>query len=297
MSNWKTRAVVVGDLTLTVDVSPGAGIPILLLHGIPGWRGTWHAAGARLARRHAVVIPDLAGFGASTRPVQPMHAAEHARVMMGLLDALQIDTVHVAGFDFGGPIALSMLASHPRRVASVTLLATNTFTDTPIPLPLKIARVPLIGDAAFRVMMGKLGLTLMWHGAVRRRQAFPRSRYRQALQFPDAVRTTRDIFVRSLRHLDDLYRPIEAALGRVAVPATVIWGDSDPFFSLAVGRRTAGAIAGATFLVLRDCGHFVPEECAEEVAAAIASVVERHGAIRNGEALRPPRGVDSTPAP
>jgi haloacetate dehalogenase len=63
MSDWKTRAVLVGDLTLTVDVSAGPGIPILLLHGIPGWRGTWHAAGARLARRHAVVIPDLAGFG------------------------------------------------------------------------------------------------------------------------------------------------------------------------------------------------------------------------------------------
>lgn len=271
--DWLTQTVTVGTTRITVDIAPGPGTPLLLLHGIPGWRGTWHAAGSLLARRHHVIAPDLAGFGESDSPRTPMHALEHASAMFEMLDQLGVSDVHVAGFDFGGPIAVSMIRLQPKRVKTLTLLATNVFTDTPIPAPLKIARVPLLGEAAFRLMMGKLGLTMMWYQAVRNRAAFPLADYRRALRFTRGLASTRQVFVHSLRHLDTLYRPIEDALPSISVPTLVIWGDADPFFPPSIGRRTANAIPAAGLLQLSQCGHFVPGEYPELVADAIASLM------------------------
>ena len=271
MHSWQTSNVNVGGLTMTFDRAGKPGQPpVLLLHGIPGWRGTWHEAGRALAECCDVIVPDLLGFGESAEPPAGCHAQGQAEALAALIDALGLESVHVVGFDFGGPVALSLLRTQRRRVASLTLLATNAFSDTPIPAPLRIARVPVIGDAAFRLMMGKTGLSMLWFAAVRNKERFPRERYRQALQFPAGVRSTRSIFLNSLRNLDTLYRPIESSLSQISVPATVIWGDSDPFFPVSVGRRTAAAIPGARYLELANCGHFVPEEQPSLVASAIA---------------------------
>lgn len=132
---WITQTVTVGTTPVTVDISSERGVPVLLLHGIPGWRGTWHAAGRLLARSCRVVIPDLPGFGASPPLPGDSHAAEHAAAMFEMLDRLDIREVHVCGFDFGGPIAVAMYRTQPHRIRTLTLLATNTFTNTPIPRP------------------------------------------------------------------------------------------------------------------------------------------------------------------
>ena len=163
---WITHSITVRNTQLTVDVSSEGGTPVLLLHGIPGWRGTWHAAGQLLAQAHRVVIPDLAGFGESAPLPGHSHAREQAEIMFDMLDRLRIGEVNVAGFDFGGPVAIWMYRINPRRIRTLTLLATNTFTDTPIPAPLRVARVPYLGEAVFRLMMGKLGLAMMecWSG-------------------------------------------------------------------------------------------------------------------------------------
>lgn len=279
---WITHTVTVSNVRLTVDISSERGPTVLLLHGIPGWRGTWHAAGALVAKTHRVVIPDLAGFGESaTLPGRP-HARQYAELMFEMLDSLGISDVHVAGFDFGGPVAVSMCGMCPRRIRTLTLLATNTLTDTPVPLPLRVARVPWLGEAAFRLMMGKAGLTLMWFQAVKRRDAFPLSTYRSALRFSSGRTSTRQIFVTSLRDLARLYRPIEDTLRSVTVPALVVWGDSDPFFAVGIGRRTAAAIPRARFLQLSNCGHFVPEECPREVADAIAGLISGGHHVSSG---------------
>ncbi|HYE87224.1 MAG TPA: alpha/beta hydrolase, partial [Vicinamibacterales bacterium] len=146
-------------------------------------------------------------------------------------------------------------------------------TDTPIPPPLQIARVPYLGEAAFRLMMGELGLTMMWFAAVKKRSAFPLRRYREVLRFSRGLRSTRQVFVRSLRNLSKLYKPVQDSLASVTVPALVIWGDAEPFFAVDVGRRTASAIPGARFLLIADCGHFVPAEHSETVAAAISQLI------------------------
>lgn len=259
-----------GNSHIAYDQYGSGATPLLLLHGIPGWRENWARVATQLGSAYTVVVPDLMGFGESGPAPADNHAAGQSRALVHLIDALGIESVHVAGFDFGGPIAVTLLRDHPSRVRTLALLATNVFTDTPVPLPLRIASLPIAGDLAFRILMGRMGQRMLWIPATRNRRAFPWLRYRRVLQFTQGVTSTREIFLRSLRHLDRLYRPIEEHLPRITVPTTVLWGTADPFFPVSVGRRTAAAISGSRYVEIADCGHFIPEEQPAVVARELA---------------------------
>jgi pimeloyl-ACP methyl ester carboxylesterase len=273
----ETLRIDAGGTAMVVDRWGSArGTPILALHGIPGWRGTWTKVARAVAPHRSVFVPDLPGFGESGDAPPGAHAPEYASAVLAAMDALEVEAVHLVGHDFGGPIALMLAARAPSRVRSVTLLSTNAFGDTPVPLPLRIARVPIAGDVAFRAFFGRVGLTLTWAVAVGDKRAFPFRDYRRALAYANGVASTRRIFLASLRDLARLYVPVEAALRSLTVPAQVLWGDRDPFFPVAVGERTAREIPHHTPIhVLQGAGHFLPEERATEVASRIRAIAER----------------------
>jgi pimeloyl-ACP methyl ester carboxylesterase len=273
----RTTTVQIKDDEWTLDEG-GSGPCVLALHGIPGWRGTWREVARQLGDGVRVVAPDLLGFGASRTRRSGMHAAEHAQALAELLDALDVRRVHVVGFDFGGPIAAHLHALRPRAFASLTLAATNVLPDTPVPGPLRVARVPVLGDLCFRAFFGRTGLRAMHRFAARDRVAFPRARFEEGLASDDGVRSTREVFLASLCDLRRLYTPVAAAIANVRVPTTVVWGDHDPFFSVDTGRKTAALIPGARFVVAPGCGHFVPEERAALLAEEILALVRRAAA-------------------
>lgn len=259
--------------SLSHDRQGEEGPTVLMLHGIPGSRATFARVAHRLGGRFRVVLPDLMGFGDSPDAPAHAHAEEHAEAVVRLVERLGLDELHLVGFDFGGPVAVRVAGKLGRRVRSLTLAATNVFTDTPIPPPLRVARVPLLGGLVFRLAFGALGLMAMWLAAVGDKEAFPFRRYRATLR-ANGVRTTRRIFLDSMRDLPGLYGEVERLVRTLQVPSLVLWGDRDPFFPTSVGERTASALR-AELRVLAGCGHFVPEERPAETAEAIAELVSR----------------------
>jgi pimeloyl-ACP methyl ester carboxylesterase len=261
--------------SLAYDKYGEVGPTVVLLHGIPGSRKTFAEVGERLGKTHRVIVPDLLGFGDSPDAPAHYHAAEHAEVVVQFLRKLGIDELHLVGFDFGGPTAIRVGAKLGKRVRSLTVAATNMFPDTPIPPPLRLAKVPVLGWLFFRLAFGTAGLMAMWLAAVADRAAFPFKKYRMALK-GHGTRTTRRIFLSSMRDLPGLYGEVERLGSSLGLPSLVLWGDRDPFFPTAVGERTAKSL-GAELRVLQGCGHFVPEERPAETAGAIAELIVRSG--------------------
>lgn len=272
----ETRHVTLGEGVVAVDVWGTAdGAPVLLLHGIPGWRGIWRGVAERLAAGRCVWAPDLLGFGESSDPPDDAHAAFQAAMVVSLIREMGGRPVHLVGFDFGGPVAVLVYRQAPELVLSLVLAATNVFVDTPVPGPLQIVRPPVVGDLFARMLFGRSGLSMMWFAAVARRDRFGFGRYAEMLRFPRGIRWTRRIFQASLRDLPGLYTPVQSTLGTIQVPAVALWGDRDPFFPVAVGRRTAAHMPRASFATLAGCGHFLPAEDPDGFAAAVGALVAR----------------------
>jgi pimeloyl-ACP methyl ester carboxylesterase len=136
-------------------LTAGKGTPFLLLHGIPGSSYAWEGVGTQLSNQYQVIIPDLVGFGDSDPSAGDHYLVDQARALKHLLDTLQIQTLLIAGHDFGAPVGLTLMRLFPElNVKGLVLSQTNVFIDTPIPLPLQIARVPLLATPAFWLMIG-----------------------------------------------------------------------------------------------------------------------------------------------
>jgi len=104
----------------------GAGTPVLMLHGGgPGASGLSNYSRniQTLAQRFRVLVPDLPGYGRSSKAVNADDPfADLASAMLGLLDALDIPRAHVVGNSLGGACALRMALEQPGRVARLVLM-------------------------------------------------------------------------------------------------------------------------------------------------------------------------------
>ena len=244
----------------------GSGPDVLLLHGIPGSGSAWDGVAACLAERHRVLVPDLLGFGESSRPKQAerLWAQGQRDALLLALDHLGLERAAIVGHDFGGPVALLLAAARPKLATHLVLAATNAFPDTPIPFPLSAVTWPWIGPLAERAALSGTALSVTLRLGVGR----PRIRLDRRAYVGDREqrRAIRKIFATSLRGLAERYEPIAENLSTIDVPTLVLWGDRDPFFPVEQGRRLAAAIPGARFAVYEGAGHFLPEERAEAFA-------------------------------
>ena len=69
---------------------------------------------------------DARGHGESGKPPGPYSLEMMAGDVVGLLDALDIEQVHICGVSMGGMIAQTVALDHPDRVASIALVNTTS---------------------------------------------------------------------------------------------------------------------------------------------------------------------------
>jgi len=248
----------------------GTGESMLLLHGIPGSSLAWKNVGAHLAKKYQVIIPDLQGFGQSDWPHDDYYMKAQAEALKDLLNGLGITSFYLGGHDFGGPVAITLMRLFPEfQVKGLVLSATNVFTDTYVPPPLRLAKVPGLSTVMFAAMAGnRAGLWMMYQAATKNKREASWAQFKQHLT-PAGMKLTRLIFQRSLADLQGNYREVEAMLGRIDIPTLVLWGDRDPFFAPSVGERIQKAIPDSDLTIYPSTGHFVPEERPREVSEDI----------------------------
>lgn len=260
-----------GGDPLSVHIFGTGGPTVVLLHGIPGSSRSWGGVVRELQDSCTVLVPDLVGFGASERTsdIARLHAHGQAASLESALRPLLAPGAVLVGHDFGGPVAVELLGRMPGAFGGLMLISTNLFPDTPIPFPLSLVRMPMVGRLAAAAIFSRPSLRLMYRQGSRTR-IDPRPGIGDRTQ-AKAIAT---IFGSSLRNLDALYRPIASAASEVRLRTLVVWGDGDPFFGTGQARRTADAIPGANLEILIGCGHFVPEEQPEKVARLIQELVQ-----------------------
>ena len=105
--------------------------PLLLLHGYPQTHAMWHRVARLLATDFSLVVPDLRGYGDSSKPgpaatPEADHALHSKRAMAADMAALMRHLGHerffVAGHDRGGRVAHRLALDHPERVERLALI-------------------------------------------------------------------------------------------------------------------------------------------------------------------------------
>jgi haloacetate dehalogenase len=300
MSDWfagyEVLDVPVGDgiaLRARIGGNP-AKPPLLLLHGYPQTHVMWRRVAERLAPDFRLVLPDLRGYGDSTRPAKapppaPQHAAMSKRAMAADMAALMTHLGHerfaVAGHDRGGRVAYRLAFDHPQRVERLALLdivptldmyepTTRAFATgyyhwfffiQPEPLPER-----LIGADAKFFLHWSLGGWGSRGLAAYEPQAL--AEYERCFCTPETIHATCEDY-RAGATLDCEHELATRAAGqRIACPLLVLWGArglvARVYDPLALWRaQCAFEPEGAAL----DAGHFIPEEQPEETARRLGA--------------------------
>lgn len=227
-------------LTVQID-ERGSGRPILVLHGGGGPQSVSGIAEALSEHAH-VLVPVHPGFAGEPRPEWFDSVDDLALAYLELLERLDLHDVMVIGFSMGGWIASELAVRDASRLSSIVLVdavgiqveghdIANVFPLTPD----ELSALSYHNPAAFRIDPATLS--------------------------PDRVAAMAANFhtLRVYGREPDMYDPkLRRRLGRVRIPALVVWGESDGVVDPDYGRAYAQSFPHASFKLIPEAGH-VPQ--------------------------------------
>ena len=108
-------------------VHAGSGPPLLLMHGAPQTHVSMRLIATELAKDYTVIVPDLRGYGESSKPPDGENHANYSKRAMALdqvevMKSFGFDKFAVVGHDRGGRVGHRMALDHPDKVTKLTVL-------------------------------------------------------------------------------------------------------------------------------------------------------------------------------
>lgn len=114
-----------GDLRFAYQRAGHGGLPIVLLHGWPQTSHAWRRVTPLLSAHCDVVIPDLPGFGFTSKPESGFDKKTIARRLRDFVRALGLSRVALAGHDLGGHVAYAYAAQWPDEVSHLVFIESS----------------------------------------------------------------------------------------------------------------------------------------------------------------------------
>lgn len=96
---------------------------ITLIHGVGADHESWRWVIENFRQSFNILSFDLRGHGQSVKDGGPYRLELFAADTIALLDYLQIEKTHLAGFSLGGLIAQQLAVSHKHRLLSVAIIS------------------------------------------------------------------------------------------------------------------------------------------------------------------------------
>ena len=300
---FETRHLDVNGVQIYARVSPGlpADRPaLLLLHGFPQTHVMWHRVAQLLHKDFYLVMPDLRGYGDSSKPAGlPDHSTYSKRTMaqdvVDVMDILGVARFGVCGHDRGGRVAHRLALDHPTRVSGLCVIDIAPTLDMyaatdfvfaqayyhwfhltqPSPLP-----ETMIGGNPLAYLHAKLG---GWGSAgMAYIEPAALAEYERCFANPHTLHAMCEDYRASasidLEH-DRSSRALPDLQGRIACDTLVLWGargvvhrlfDPVTLWQAQCAAQVSGHLMAA--------GHFIPEELPQETAALLQDWVSQRGA-------------------
>jgi pimeloyl-ACP methyl ester carboxylesterase len=236
----------VGNLSVAYERT-GNGPVLVLLHGFTHDSRVWRPQLESLADQFTVIAWDAPGAGQSSDPPETFLIGDWADCLAGLLDAAEIDRVHLLGLSWGGLLAQEFYRRHAPRVLSLVLADTYAGWKGSLPEPVPEERLAAcLRDASLpsaefvpRYLPGMFGASPP-----------PQARDELARIMSDFHPVGFRLMATALAHADT-----RELLATIRVPVLLVWGDADVRSPMTVAHQIRDAMPRARLAVIPGAGH------------------------------------------
>ncbi len=274
-----------GPLDIACQIS-GSGPALLMLHGFPQTKAIWHRVAPELSKHYSVVIADLRGYGASSKPHgQADHSTYSKRSLAAdqhaVMQALGHKQFFLLGHDRGGRVSHRLAVDFPQSVTKLMVLDIsptlsmyeNTtmafakgywhwfFLIQPEPVP-----ETLIGANPEYWLKNHMGR----HAGTGIFDPGCWAEYLAAASNPHSMHAMCEDY-RAAATIDLVHDRADRIEGKkLAMPIRVLWGEyglvNQCFTPIEDWKRVAANEVTGRHL---PSGHYIPEECAEELTQEV----------------------------
>ncbi|SEJ89675.1 2-hydroxy-6-oxonona-2,4-dienedioate hydrolase [Pseudomonas linyingensis] len=257
-----------GELDLNIhynDCGEGAET-VVMLHGsgpgASGWANFNRNIEPLVAAGFRVILMDCPGWSKSDSIVCTGSRSDlNARVLKGLVDALELDRVHILGNSMGGHSAVAFALANPERVGKLVLMGGGTGGMSPfVPMPSEgikllqgLYREPTIEN------LKKMMNIFVYDTSDLTEELF-QARLDNMLNRRDHLEN----FVKSLAANPKQFPDFSPRLAEIKAQTLVIWGSNDRFVPMDTGLRLLAGLPNAELHVFNRCGHWAQWEHADK---------------------------------
>ncbi len=253
---------------LHVEVHPGAGPPVLLVHGICSSRAQWRPNLAALAAVATPVVVELLGHGRSESPDDPAEYTVESYIARfeAIREALGVERWAICGQSFGAGLTLNYALTHPDRITA------QIFTNSASGIGPR--RDAVAGGPAGRIA----GFEARGRSVLEAMAFYPRRTGRLAPEIEDEL--VRDAELISLGGMARTFAvtipglSVADRLGQITTPALLVNGRREKSFQ-PLRDAAASAIPGLEVVDLEG-GHPINLDRADEFNAAVRDFLGRH---------------------
>jgi haloalkane dehalogenase len=261
--SFNQRQLAVGPHTIHF-VDEGNGPLLVLVHGSPLSSFSFRHQIEALAHRFRVIVPDMLGYGQSSKPENGVAFKEQTQALRGLLDRLTPRSFQMLVHDWGGPSGLAAVRDQLGRIERLVLL--NTTLRPEFSPPWYWRQFTAITGELLLVTLNVFsrGLGIMMEAA---RQPAIRDHYRAALN-PVGTRRTM-LRLERLEGYALLMEEVEQTLKQVTLPARILWGTPDPYFGQQEQAYLQTVFPDADVVDIPGGGHFAMEDKPQALTDAL----------------------------
>ncbi len=255
LPEWKVDRHADGEIELAYrDLPAKSGDPdapvLILVHGSPMASQALDGLIPGLNENTRLILPDLPGFGGSTRDIPDYSIRTHAHAILDLMDHLGLERANLLGYSQGGGVVINVAELAPERVQSLILLS-----------GIGVQEYELTGD--YTLNHGLYGMQLLILTAAR--EALPHFGVldRSLLNVP---------YARNMWDSDQ--RPLRGILEDYDAAMLIVQGDKD-FFVPPTTAYEHHRIVPQSELALLDGGHLLPFKRPDAVAEKVDGFLQK----------------------
>lgn len=280
------RTVAVGSRKIHY-AETGEGAPLVLLHGGgPGASGlpNYERNISVLAQNFRVIVPDLPGYGRSTKGLSRQDPfGDCAAGICGLLDQLKVDRPVLVGNSLGGACALRMALDRPGRVAGLVLMGPGG-VDSTRSLPTKGLKRLLdyySGQGPSREKLATFIREYLVYDGSAIPDAVIDARFNASLD-PEVIASPPLVRPQGLPKFKLIDFTRDPRLTELATPTLVLWGTEDLVNRPSGARSLQQRMPHCDTYMFSRTGHWVQWERPEEFNAAVIAFAQKHLGGRHG---------------